>query len=297
MKYLIDQLPSGILGHMLSNQVDELWDPTIEDIEHVYEHTSDMCPLRELLIICFVNTSREKQTIIPVAPEAFVRGYALHVSDSRYDSIHALRFQYTQSTLGCSKVAALEFGTTLIFPLCDSDVHQRCRQSEQCDGQRPFCSTCVRRGLTNCLYDLSRDMRKTSGLKEKINHLLDGITSVRKMALTLIRGYNIPQDPRIVQLVEQTLCHGRWSYLPELSRVLDQHAASMSQAVRTPQSPDGHNHLPVAISSFPPQHAQSVSYVGDTNSPVERSLCRQSQLGNGSPILAGIVSVCVVASV
>jgi hypothetical protein len=125
LEYLIDELPSVILDHMRSNDVDKLWDPAIEDIEHVYEHTTDNCPLQELLIICFAAKSHEKQTIILAAPEAFVRGYALHFSASRYDSTYDFRVRHARSTSGCSKMAALELGTTVTFPLCVAQIKQQ----------------------------------------------------------------------------------------------------------------------------------------------------------------------------
>jgi hypothetical protein len=115
-------------------------------------------------------------------------------------------------------------------------------------------------------------MRRTSALKKRIDHLLDDITSLRNIVLTLTRGYNIPQDPMVVQMIEQTLCHGRWSYLPELSRVLEQHTATMRQAVQPPQEPEGQAPLSVPLSSFQPQHPRSMAYGGGgTYSPVEQT--------------------------
>lgn len=114
-------------------------------------------------------------------------------------------------------------------------------------------------------------MRRTSALKKRIDHLLDDITSLRNIVLTLTRGYNIPQDPMVVQMIEQTLCHGRWSYLPELSRVLEQHTMGV-RAVHTPQEPEGQAPLPTPMSTtFPSQQSRSMSYVGGTYSPVEQT--------------------------
>ena len=114
-------------------------------------------------------------------------------------------------------------------------------------------------------------MRRTSALKKRIDHLLDDITSLRNIVLTLTRGYNIPQDPMIVQLVEQTLCHGRWSYLPELSRVLEQHTTSMRQAVQAPQEAEAHTPHAVSMPTYPNQQPRSMPYVGNTYSPVEQT--------------------------
>lgn len=80
-------------------------------------------------------------------------------------------------------------------------------------------------------------MRRTSALKRRIDHLLDDITSTRNIILTLTRGYNIPQDPILSQMIEQTLCHGRWSYLPELSRAIEQNTATMRSTPLNTQAP------------------------------------------------------------
>lgn len=126
-------------------------------------------------------------------------------------------------------------------------------------------------------------MRRTSALKKRIDHLLDDITNLRNIILTLTRGYNIPQDPMIVQMVEQTLCHGRWSYLPELSRVLDQHTATMRQAVQTPQEPESQTPLPVPMSSFQPHQPRSMSYAPSTYSPVEQNTAQVYPAAVGPP--------------
>lgn len=97
----------------------------------------------------------------------------------------------------------------------------------QCDGQKPVCSTCVQSRLKTCVYDMCGDTRRTSALEKRIEHLLDDITKLRDIILVLTRHYNIPHDQSIVQKIEQTLCHGKWSYLPELSRVLEDHISTM----------------------------------------------------------------------
>lgn len=103
----------------------------------------------------------------------------------------------------------------------------------QCNGIRPICAGCIQRGQSNCFYDPAGDMRRTSALKKRIEHLLDDITSLRNIILLLSRGYNVLNDPNIKWLIEQTLCHGRWSYLAELSQVIERHAQwSISIATR-----------------------------------------------------------------
>lgn len=121
LDYLIDALPPEILHYMLANGIDEDWDPNLQDIEHVYEHTSDACPLRELLIISFAKSCHDKQAIIFNAPESFVRSYALHASASSNNSIYDFRSRQMRTTRSCSQTAALDFNTVLIFPLEDSD--------------------------------------------------------------------------------------------------------------------------------------------------------------------------------
>jgi hypothetical protein len=112
-------------------------------------------------------------------------------------------------------------------------------------------------------------MRRTTALKKRIDHLLNAITSLRNIVLTLTRGYQIPQDPRLIQLIEQTLCYGRWSYLTELSRVLEQHVLGLQQAIQSPQHANGQGSLPTPISaSFQMQQLQPLPYVGNTYSPV-----------------------------
>ncbi|KIW08512.1 uncharacterized protein PV09_01406 [Verruconis gallopava] len=144
---------------------------------------------------------------------------------------------------------------------------QPCRKRKtKCDGQRPTCSACVQRGHTNCFYDSSSDMRRTSALKKRIDQLLDDITSLRNIILSICRNYNIPQDPVIMQLIEQTLCHGKWSYLPELSRVIEQHAQSARPSVQTPQSMDANGPLPLPLNNYQPLQ-RSLSYPNTSYPP------------------------------
>lgn len=72
-------------------------------------------------------------------------------------------------------------------------------------------------------------MRRTSALKKRIDHLSDDVTNLRDIILVLTRSYKISQDQTIVQRIEHTLCHGKWSYLPELLRSLEEHAYTTDQ--------------------------------------------------------------------
>jgi hypothetical protein len=116
-------------------------------------------------------------------------------------------------------------------------------------------------------------MRRTSALKERIDHLLDDITILRDIVLILTRGYNIPQDPGIIQMVEQTLCHGKWSYLPELSRILDQHITTITPAAQSSQKPEI---LHALLANIPLTQPSSMSYIGSTYTPVEQDTIQTS---------------------
>jgi hypothetical protein len=69
-------------------------------------------------------------------------------------------------------------------------------------------------------------MRRTSALKKRIDVLLDDITSLRNIILSLCRAYNFSNDS-VLMLIEQTLCQGEQSELAGLARLVEQHAISL----------------------------------------------------------------------
>jgi hypothetical protein len=76
-------------------------------------------------------------------------------------------------------------------------------------------------------------MRRTSALKKRIDALLEDITSLRNIILSLCRAYNLPNDPDLMRLIEQTLCQGKWSCLGELAQTVEQHTISLQSQAST----------------------------------------------------------------
>lgn len=80
-EYLIDELAAETIECMRSNLGSKEWTPRVDDIEHIYERTSEDSLLREMLVICLsLSTSSDRPSILRAAPAAFVREFAVHIS-------------------------------------------------------------------------------------------------------------------------------------------------------------------------------------------------------------------------
>jgi len=56
-------------------------------------------------------------------------------------------------------------------PVTSVACHHCQRQKSKCDGSRPMCGPCQKRGRTDCAYELPRDQRRSTFMRERIEEL------------------------------------------------------------------------------------------------------------------------------
>ena len=151
-EYLVDQLASETIHQMRSKQKTKRWVPNINEIEQIYDKTAEKSPLRELVILCFLNNvTPDRKFILKSAPEAFVREYAITAASNTDLELRNIQMQFRYSSGEHCNLGWIRLDSILRFQLRDSKepgfLHSNliCGDSEYCDntlyhvvGSQPF---------------------------------------------------------------------------------------------------------------------------------------------------------------
>ncbi|KIW06813.1 uncharacterized protein PV09_02493 [Verruconis gallopava] len=94
------------------------------------------------------------------------------------------------------------------------------KRKSKCDGLRPICSSCQQKGRTDCVYDSSSDLRRTSALKQRIENLQQEVSDLKDILLALCTAYSSGAGDSLLALVHQNIGGGDFSRVPELAQLL-----------------------------------------------------------------------------
>lgn len=87
--------------------------------------------------------------------------------------------------VGLAKRGSARFATSYLIPGCQSAL---LIIRLQCDGQKPSCSSCLRKGV-RCVYDLDGDCRRVDQLRKKNTALIERCSGLEHL-LTFLRSCN-----------------------------------------------------------------------------------------------------------
>lgn len=133
----------------------------------------------------------------------------------------------------------------------------------QCDGRRPVCTSCEQKGRSDCVYDSSNDLRRTSALKHRIDGLQSEVSDLRDILLILCHGH-ASGDIAALNLVHANFGQGDFTTASEVAQVL-RSSTNLQQLNRQHQSqrPQGDFDFPASEFELTPrtlQHGYNEGY-------------------------------------
>jgi hypothetical protein len=89
-----------------------------------------------------------------------------------------------------------------------------------CDGARPTCSSCQKKGRADCAYNAKGDLRRTSALKQQIGSLQTENNNLRDIITSIVTSTQSSTMQALLALIEQNIRQNGFFRVAELTEVL-----------------------------------------------------------------------------